>query len=1136
VGVSDGDWLFTSVSEEAEDPKLALAREFRTLATAQHPNVINVLDYGFRPDGQPFFTMALLENARPITQAAADAPIDYVIGLLIQLLQGVTYLHRRGILHRDLKPANVLVANDVVKIVDFGLSADRREASRTAGTLAYMAPELIVGGPATEASDLYALGIIAIEMFSGGYPFSMDDIGPLVDQILAGNPTFQITDPRVDERIVAILHRLTRRSPEERHISLKELYAIYEDLTGHPYKYLSATTRDSYLQAAKLVGRESEIATFQAALQCLDQGIGAGWLVAGESGVGKSRLIDEVRTLALIHGVAVLKGQTRSESNRLYEVWREPLANLVLRGTLTDSEASILKPYLPNIEQILGRAVEMPPTLAPQAFQMRFFEVVLGLLEQDDRPLLIILDDLQWITRESLALLNFVLPITRTKPIIVIGTFRDDEAPGLPAKLPLLQVMKLNRLVPDEIAALTESMFGSQALAPNLLGFIGKETEGNVFFIVEVVRALAELSGGLAEIGTRTLPASLLTGGVRQVIERRFARVPKAMIGLLNIAAVSGRALDLALLERFRPPDIALEDWLQECTDAAILERSGAVWRFAHDKLREALINGLSEGRKALVNEQIAEAIEALYPDDPSQFVALYNHWRHSGNLAKTAHYAALAAEQLVNEYAFEDAERCLQRALEIAPQVGTPPHAQAALYRLLGITRRQFSDRLADYGRALELMQWPIPPLDNRSALPRVGLAMMRQFAIHRVIPPTWYQARSRNEEIHIVARLHQEISGDFWNEQKHLASGALYVIAALNLAERAGFKTATLARANAGAAAGLGSALGWHRIARHYARKAVAIAESLNDPATLAYVLNAVGFNLSYTGQWDEARRTFERAIQISAGIGDHDALASAYINLAELYINQGDISEALRVIEPYLRQTRVERLQKIAYAYLVIDYAHALLLSGRVDDAAAQVGSLARDTTLSVSRRLSAGAILIQEQLALEHVAEAQTLLREFATLGQRHNQGLEELAECAVQLTALAPNPALAAEFLKIAAAGLEAARRSSTGILVARPGWRRLRGDVAWIKGAQRRAYADWNRGLTLARQMQMGLEESRLMFTIAAHRPTHHPARQAELHAAEAGFVKAGAAAFLPQVRVLLSGDSLPVDGRPESK
>ena len=151
---------------------MLLAHEFRTLASLRHPNIISVLDYGFTSGRQPFFVMELLENSQTILEAAQGLDTTGKVDLLIQMLQALIYLHHHKILHRDLKPNNVLVNQaGQVKVLDFGLAVKQGDHQEQAGTIHYMAPEVLKGESAVEASDLYAIGVIAYEMFTSERPF-----------------------------------------------------------------------------------------------------------------------------------------------------------------------------------------------------------------------------------------------------------------------------------------------------------------------------------------------------------------------------------------------------------------------------------------------------------------------------------------------------------------------------------------------------------------------------------------------------------------------------------------------------------------------------------------------------------------------------------------------------------------------------------------------------------------------------------------------------------------------------------------------------------------------------------------------------------------------------------------------------
>ncbi|MBC7871029.1 MAG: serine/threonine protein kinase, partial [Chitinophagaceae bacterium] len=266
--ISPEDTIEFSSSYNLGDFRLALAQEFKLLASLRHPHVIEVLDYGFDGERQPYFTMELLEHAKTVLDAGKGRPLELKIKLIAQMLQALTYLHRRGILHRDLKPANVLVIHDEVKLLDFGLSVMRDHAhddsGATAGTLAYMSPEVLIGNPATEASDLYAVGMIAFELLAEKYPFNLLDIGALVNHVLYSVPDF--TSLGVDIPLTMVLQRLLQKEPPDRYSSANEALVALSEAVEQSIPLETVATRESFLQAARLVGRETEIDQLSTAL------------------------------------------------------------------------------------------------------------------------------------------------------------------------------------------------------------------------------------------------------------------------------------------------------------------------------------------------------------------------------------------------------------------------------------------------------------------------------------------------------------------------------------------------------------------------------------------------------------------------------------------------------------------------------------------------------------------------------------------------------------------------------------------------------------------------------------------------------------------------------------------------------
>jgi len=637
------------IDAETTYTQIALAHEFQTLASLRHPHVISVLDYGFDDHQQPYFTMSYLDGARTISNAGQGKPTATKVRLLIEMLQALVYLHQRGIVHRDLKPDNALVtAEDQVKVLDFGISVKREQieddpGEQVSGTLAYMAPEVIQGEPVSEAADLYAVGVIAYELFAGRHPFDLTNLAQLIQDVLFSPVDVQALN--LSPNLAAILMRLLKKTPRDRFSSAREVITALSDAIDQPIPVETAAIRESFLQAAQFVGREKELARLTDALtQAMDRH-GSSWLIGGESGVGKSRLIDELRTQALVKGALVLHGQSIAEGGFTYQLWREPLRRLVLSSLINDLDAGVLKQVVPDIGELLERAIPDVPELDGRAGQQRLHNTILDLFRSQQQPVVLILEDLHWAS-ESLDILKQLNTIVQDCPLLIIGNYRDDERPNLPGELPKMQVIKLERLSDQGITELSVSMLGEAGKQPEVLQLLKKETEGNVFFLVEVVRALAEEAGQLSNIGYMTLPRQVFAGGVQQIVQRRLARIPQEAQALLRLAAVAGRQLDLTLL-RAVDPGIDVDEWLTVCSNAGVLDIMNERWRFAPDKLRDGVLRGLGDAERQTAHQRIAGTLETVYASASDEYAGMIGeHYEQAGAFARAAGWYAKAGKQ----------------------------------------------------------------------------------------------------------------------------------------------------------------------------------------------------------------------------------------------------------------------------------------------------------------------------------------------------------------------------------------------------------------------------------------------------------------------------------------------------------
>ncbi len=832
--------------------RLALAQEFRLLASLRHPHIISVLDYGFDADGQPFFVMDYLSRSQTIVQAGHGRAVPEQVGLLTQTLQALAYLHRRGVIHRDLKPDNVLVVDGNVRVLDFGIAQPRGEQRQdAAGTLAYMAPEVLRGYPASQAADLYAVGVIAYEMLVGTHPFNVDNVNQLIHDLIAIMPDFSdlflidetgALPPEVRAGLIAILRRLMAKSPADRYPDARSVMTELSAAARLPIPQESTAIRESYLQAAQFVGRDAEFKSLIDAMQRAAMGQGSAWLVAGESGVGKSRLLEEVRITALVQGVKVLRGQGAADGGLAYQIWREPLRHLVLAAApITDMQAGVLKPLVPDIDTLLGWQVQAVPGLEGDAVNQRLAAVIIELLRAYAQPVALLAEDLHW-TRESLDLLNLIVQHAHVLPLLILGSYRDEEM-DVAARLPDAQVIKLQRLNRTAIAQLSESMLGASGKYAPVLSLLERETEGNAFFLVEVVRALAEDAGRLDSVGSVTLPEYVFAGGVQEVLRQRLARLPGDAQPLLKLAAVLGRQLDTTLLAHWFPGS-DVDAWLTLAANAAVVDARGDVWLFSHDKLREVVLLGLDDAERPLLHQRAAEAIEAVYPHDDAWASVLAEHWHLAGDTQREVAYALMAAEQCFVISSYDETLRFGQWALSLL-EVDDPRRVRA--YTLLGDAHW----RRSEYQEAVALYR------DGLAAAQRfgdaVGEAALR-FGMGSVLESLGdYEAGHafHQESLAIAQRINDP--GSIANALNGLG---------INAFDQGDFSTALA----------------------HYT-DSLKYAEQIGDPWRTARSLNNLGNVNKVLGNFDSARDYMQRAVDLFRQVGDRQHTAFALLNLGSV-----------------------------------------------------------------------------------------------------------------------------------------------------------------------------------------------------------------------------------------------------------
>ena len=404
-------------------------------------------------------------------------------------------------------------------------------------------------------------------------------------------------------------------------------------------------------RGSPFVGRAKLLERLRAAWSTVPAGAPQLLLIAGEPGIGKTRLAAELATALHRDGAAVLYGRA----------YPEPLA-----------------PYQPFAEA-LGRSRFADLVAAAENDRYVLFDGVANELARPPGALLVI-DDLHWAERPTLLLLRHVLRSSQPSPLLVVGTYRhaevDTEHPLAEALAELRREHPFERIVldglrPDELGDLIAGVTGSLG-DERFVRAMHDETEGNPFFAEEVLRHLAE-SGSLEQrMASGSLGAMGVPEGVKDVVGRRLARLGQHPNHVLAIAAVVGRRFGLDVLERLSELDE--EDLLGALEDALaadlIADEPGTPGRFAftHALVRETAYDALSRTRRVRLHRRVGRALEDLHAGDPAPYLGeLAHHFVASaepGQADDAVRYATAAGDRAIEQLAYEDAAGHYRAAL----------------------------------------------------------------------------------------------------------------------------------------------------------------------------------------------------------------------------------------------------------------------------------------------------------------------------------------------------------------------------------------------------------------------------------------------------------------------------------------
>ncbi len=969
-------------------------REARIAAKLMHPNVVTIYEVGTVKAG-PYIVMELV-NGTPLSNLlksnGAYDP-EQAINLATQILSGVQCASEFKILHRDLKPDNILItADEQAKILDFGIAKISAKEGLTVagdllGTVEYMAPEQLLGEVLDHRCDIYSVGVVFYQMLTNELPFTSDSAAAILYKQLnedALPPSHY--NGKISKRLDDAVLKGLSKDREERWKSAQDFSEELQDVLKTEVSVSIAeigliegleeiaaeSEKEIRTNVPKLnslfIGRNEELKKLINLFNKSLRGQGQTVLLRGEAGVGKSTLAERLRNYAKLNNAWVLYGAC------LYQEGMDAYLPFIdaLRSFFGQESHVLPEQERMKIKEMLRKKVPLLLEFT-ERFNTNFGAKTLseeepvgkGIANLLDgiyqliafistlRPVVLVVDDLQWADEASLRLFHYISRYVANDRLFLLGISRTDrydlQKDGKPTSVidVLARIRRentceeicINRLSRESCDALIDKALSPSLFSEEFYKQIHSETKGNPLFIGETLKLLCKNGGIYFENGNWNNKEDKLELAVPHRVEDIFIRRLNGLNDeereILQVLAIQGHKFDPSLASNLvEIQRIKLLKTLQRIeTEIQIITSTEQGYQFEHPMLRDLLYNEVPPALRREYHLLYAEEFEKIYGQNFGAFVGdVAQHFRRGGDHVRAVPLLFQAAERAFELSAYREAGLFFEDLLDSVDHSNQPiPEtlSNSALYFKLGICYEEsgrWKESMDAYNKLFTYSEKNNKLKGQTDALLRLG-------RIHGKLGD-WESALSNYERClqiandqslaNVLSRVYNNI-GIIYFQKGEFDTAIQYFEQTLEAVdcEQGEFDKAH-ALTNMGI---IQNIRGQHSVALENYQKALKIYQKKkNRHQDEGRIHHNLGMTFADRGEWEQAINAFEHCLKLADEVEDKQLHALTYLNMGKTYVRQNKLGKAKKFTEKALKKfKRMGDTLNMAEAYHIFGLIH-------------------------------------------------------------------------------------------------------------------------------------------------------------------------------------------------------------------